>query len=222
MMDKPKIKIDIITDVVCPWCYIGEHRLQKATTEMSGQFDFELTLKPFELDPNTPQEGKDHLAYLVKLMGNEERVKEAHAMMTEMAEAEGLHYDFDKIKIIPNTLNAHRLIWLAEKYKVEGRVAKALYRSNFSEGKDVNNFNILIGIGVENGIPRERLEDFFKGDEGRKEVILMEEDAHHASIQSVPSFIVNNKYLIRGAQSSSTWKEFFQRIAAENEDVRNN
>jgi predicted DsbA family dithiol-disulfide isomerase len=221
---KPKIRIDVITDVVCPWCYIGEHRLHKAMEETKDKFDFELTLKPFELDPNTPKEGKDHKAYLVKLMGNEARVKEAHAMMKEMGEAEGLHYNFDKIKIIPNTLNAHRLIWLAKQYKVEEKVADALYRGNFSEGKDVNDLNILISIGSEYGIPKERLEVFFSGEEGRKEVILMEEDAHRANINSVPAFIVNNKYLIKGAQSATTLKDAFQRIAAEGVEtsIKNN
>jgi predicted DsbA family dithiol-disulfide isomerase len=217
-MNKPKIKIDIITDVVCPWCYIGEHRLQKAISETSDQFDFELTIKPFELDPNTPPEGKDHMSYLVKLMGNEDRVKEAHAMMTEMAEVEGLHYNFDKIKIIPNTLNAHRLIWLAKQFNKEIQVSKDLYRSNFSEGKNVNDLQVLKSIGINNGIPEERLDALFSGEEGRKEVILMEEDAHRSNIHSVPSFIVNNKYLIRGAQSSSTLKDAFQRIASENNE----
>jgi predicted DsbA family dithiol-disulfide isomerase len=216
MMNKAKIKIDIITDVVCPWCYIGEHRLNKAIEETKDQFEFELDLKPFELDPNTPQEGKNHLEYLVKLMGSEERVKEAHAMMEEMGEAEGLHYHFEKIKTIANTLNAHRLIWLAKQFSTETRVAKDLYRANFSEGKNVNDINILKSIGLQNGIPKARLEEFFSGDEGRKEVIVMEEDAHRANINSVPAFVVNNKYLIRGAQSSDTFKEVFQKVVNEN------
>jgi predicted DsbA family dithiol-disulfide isomerase len=214
-MEKQKIKIDIITDIVCPWCYIGEHRLNKAISETGDLYDFELELKPFELDPNTPKEGKNHLEYLVRLMGSEERVKEAHSMMEEMGEEEGLHYDFSKIKIIANTLNAHRLIWLAKKINAEKQVAKALYKANFSEGKNVNDTNTLISIGVANGLPKESLEEFFSGEEGRKEVIMMEEDAHRAGINSVPAFVVNNKYLVKGAQSAATFKDVFQRIAAE-------
>jgi predicted DsbA family dithiol-disulfide isomerase len=215
-MNKSKIKIDIISDVVCPWCYIGEHRLQKAMMETKEEYEFEVSHKPFELDPNTPSEGKNHIGYLVKLMGSQERVKEAHAMMEEMGETEGLHYHFDKIKIIPNTLNAHRLIWLATQFGTADQVTKDLYLNNFAEGNDVNNTELLISIGVRNGIPAERLADFFSGEEGRKEVILMEDDAHRAGINSVPAFVVNNKYLIRGAQSSATFKEVFQRVVNEN------
>lgn len=210
-----KIKVDIVTDINCPWCYIGEHRFKKAVAELSDTHSFEVRIKPFELSPDAPAEGESKRDYFLRNYGPDgiSRMASSSQQLTDMGKAEGLVFDFEKATAIHNTFNAHRLIWLARQYGVQQEVTQTLYRSNFSEGLNVNDLDLLLRIGTEHGIPAERLQAFFEGEEGKEEVKQLEHQSQQAGIRGVPAFILNDQYLVSGAQPTETFKQVFGQIA---------
>jgi Predicted dithiol-disulfide isomerase involved in polyketide biosynthesis len=119
-MSKPKIKIEVVSDVVCPWCYIGKRRLEKAMDQLKDQMDFDVEFLPFELNPDMPKEGKDQKDYLVKKFGSEEKYQQITNHVVNVASQEGLKFDFQKQHVSPNTRDAHRIMRL-QKRKVCSR-----------------------------------------------------------------------------------------------------
>jgi predicted DsbA family dithiol-disulfide isomerase len=214
-MNKQKIKIDIVSDVNCPWCYLGEQRLKKAMEETSDAYEFEVRFKPYELNPNAPQEGEPKDEYFIRNYGADAmpRMNASSKQLEKMGKAEGAEFNFDKAKVVHNTFNGHRLIWLAEQYGVQEEVAHALFRSNFTEGQNVNDLQVLKEIGVANGIPAERLESFFSSGEGKNEVKSLERWAQQSGITGVPAFIFNDKFLVSGAQPAETLRQVFSQVA---------
>lgn len=213
-MTKQKIKIDIISDINCPWCYLGENRLKNAMRQAAGRYEFELHFKPFELNPNAPEEGEEKETYFIRNYGPEaiSRIEASTKHIAEAGQAEGLTYNFEKQTKIHNTFNGHRLIWLAGKHGLQEQVTDALYRGNFAEGENINDLEFLTRIGIENGIPAEELEGFFESDKGKDEVRAMENEASRAGITGVPAFVLNNKYLISGAQRVETFVKAFDQL----------
>ena len=213
-MNKQKIKIDIVSDINCPWCYLGEQRLKDAMAAVDDNYEFEVQFKPFELNPQAPAEGEKKETYFVRNYGKDAlpRMEASSRQLAEMGKAEGIVFDFDKSAIVHNTFNGHRLIWLADQYGVQEAVANALFKANFSEGRKVNDPEVLTEIGIANGIPAERLQGFFAGEEGKKEVRGLEQWAQQAGISGVPAFIFNDKYLVSGAQPAATLKQVFAQV----------
>ncbi|MDB5261826.1 MAG: polyketide biosynthesis dithiol-disulfide isomerase [Adhaeribacter sp.] len=214
-MDKQQIKIDIISDINCPWCYLGEARLQKAIAQTQDKYDFEVSFKPYELNPSAPQQGENKREYFVRNYGPAglSRLAESSRNLVEAGQAEGLVFDFDKSTEVHNTFNGHRLIWLAGKYKLQLPVAKALFVANFTNGENINDPAVLTRIGAEHGIPAEKLSQFFNSEEGKDEVKTLEQEAQQAGISGVPAFIINDRYLISGAQPTETFVNVLQQVA---------
>lgn len=221
-MNKQKIKLDIVSDINCPWCYLGDARLKKAIEETGDQYEFDIHWKPFELSPNAAQEGQDKQAYYIQNYGKDavQRIEASSKHLTELGKAEGVVFNFEKSSVVHNTFNGHRLIWLAEQYGVQEQVAVALFEANFTKGKNMNDLAVLTEIGVDNGIPAERLQNFFSSEEGKKEVKELEQWAQAAGIRGVPAFIFNDKYLVSGAQPAGALKEFFGRVAPALEEIK--
>lgn len=213
-MKKQKIKVDIVSDINCPWCYLGEHRFQQAVGEVADTYDFDITFTPYELSPNALQEGESKEEYFIRNYGPEAlpRLNASSRQLSEAGKAEGVDFDFEKANRIHNTFNGHRLIWLAEQYGVQHAVAVALFLSNFTEGQNVNDPKLLTQIGVQNGIPAERLANFFSSDEGKEEVKALEQKAQQAGISGVPAFIFNDKFLVSGAQPAETFVKVFKQV----------
>lgn len=220
-MHKPIIKVDIVSDINCPWCYLGEHRFKKAMAAVSDEYEFEIKLKPFELSPNAPQEGQKKEEYFIRNYGKQAlpRLNESSKQLASMGAEEGIAFHFDKSSVVHNTFNGHRLIWLAAQFGVQDQVSTALYRSNFTEGKDVNDPALLSQIGIENGIPAARLENFFSSEEGKEEVKQMKKEAQLAGVTGVPAFIFNDQYLVSGAQSPATFRQVFSQLAPKLEKI---
>ena len=217
-MTKQKIKIDIVSDINCPWCYLGKERLNKAMKETNDKYDFELSFRPFELNPNAPQEGEEKDTYFIRNYGPEAlgRIQQSSVMLTEMGKKEGAEFNFEKSTVIHNTFNGHRLIWLAGKYGVQERIASELFKANFTEGLNINDPEILRSIGIANGIPAEKLNGFFESEEGKDEVKELERQAQVEGISGVPNFIFNDKFSVSGAQSAGVFKNVFDQVAASN------
>ena len=221
-MNKQNIKVDVVSDINCPWCYLGEKRLKKAMAEAGEQYNFEVTFKPFELNPQAPAEGEKKEDYFIRNYGKEalQRMDAGNRQLTEMGRAEGAIFNFDKSAVIHNTFNGHRLIWLAEQYGVQEAVVNTLFKSNFTEGQNVNDLTTLKEIGQANGIPAEKLENFFNSDEGVEEVRAMESWAQQSGISGVPAFIFNDQYLVRGAQPAEALKSVFSQLAPKLEEIK--
>lgn len=209
---KPTIKIDVISDVVCPWCYLGEAKLSKAIEADKDAYNFEINFKPFQLNPEMTTEGVNRMAYMASKFGGEEKVKQMDEGMKRNAASVGLVYNPEFIKISPNTFNAHRLIWLASQFAVQKPVAEALHKNHFAEGKSVGDIATLIETGSKNGIPENKLVAFFESNEGIQEVQELEKQYRNAGVSSVPTYIINGEYMINGAQSSEELSKIFTKL----------
>jgi predicted DsbA family dithiol-disulfide isomerase len=151
-MNKIKIRIDVVSDVVCPWCYIGKRRLENALSRLPENYEVELSFLPFELNPDTPKSGVDHKSYLAEKFGSAERYDQLTDHVTNIGAGEGLKFDYDKQSVIPNTLDSHRLIQYARKYDKQPAIKEALMKAYFEEGIDLSKTENLVTIAVKAGL----------------------------------------------------------------------
>ena len=210
-----KLKIDIVSDVVCPWCYLGQRRLSLALETLSDKVEADIHWKPFQLDPETPAEGHDAFEHLARKIGGPERVREGHAMLTRLGAAIDLPFAFEKAKIMPNTLDAHRLIrWAGElSADKQDEVVHALFTANFVEGRNIGDRSVLADIAEAAGMDRAAVEQKLASDEGKDDIRTEIVHAQRVGVTGVPFFIVNDKYAISGAQEVETFVNALSQIA---------
>jgi predicted DsbA family dithiol-disulfide isomerase len=208
------ITIDVISDVICPWCYIGKRRLEKAIAALEGKQDVRVRWLPFQLNPQMPKEGISRREYRIRTFGSWEHAQELDARMIAVGEADGIQFAFDRTERTPNTLDAHRLIWLADKQGVQDAVVEALFRAYFTEGRDISNRQTLIDVVAEAGLDREQAEALLKGDEGLEAIKEANELARRFRVEGVPFFIVNGKVTLSGAQPPEVFLEAFRQTVA--------
>lgn len=210
------MKIDIWSDVVCPWCWIGKHRFQQGVALLGDDApDIEVHWHPFLLDPDastTPVPLRE--AYVAKF-GSAERTAQILSQTQTTARAEGLPMDFDQGQVRVTTLPAHRLLWLAGREGVQAAVGEALFRAHFVEGRNLADPQTLIAAAAAGGIAAERVTALLAGDEGLPEVQAQLAQAHALGIQSVPTFVVNDRYAIQGAQPPESFAQALRQIAAD-------
>jgi len=192
--------VDLISDVICPWCYIGKRRLEKAIAAIEGQHEVRVRWLPFQLNPSMPKEGVSRRDYRIKKFGSWERSLELDARVIAVGKEEGIHFAFDKIERTPNTLDAHRLIWRADKEGVQDAVVEALFRAYFTEGRDISNRQTLIDVVAEAGLDRDNTECVLNSDGGLEAIKEAGEQARRFRVEGVPFFIVNGKLTLSGAQ----------------------
>jgi predicted DsbA family dithiol-disulfide isomerase len=212
-MTKPKIKIDIVSDVVCPWCYIGKRRLEKAIRQVSDQFDFELEYVPFELNPLMEKGGVNQREYLTNKFGGEERYDQITDHTTSVAAAEGLTFNFADQKVSPNTRNIHAIIDLAKEEKIQLPVVEAFFTAYFTNGVDLSKTENIITTAVNAGLTKEKVEQRLANDNARIKIELIEKEVQKLGITGVPFYILNNKYGISGAQNPETFVKVFNELA---------
>jgi predicted DsbA family dithiol-disulfide isomerase len=194
------LEIDVISDVVCPWCYIGKRRLERALQTLDGRYEYRVTWCPFELNPGMPPEGMDHRQYLEAKFGTLAAVRQLEARVAAAGSEEGLVFAFDKIRRTPNTFDAHRLIWLAQREGVQDAVVEGLFRGYFTEGADLSRRETLIGIAGGAGLSTDRVERLLNGGDGIAAVRKEEAEARKAGINAVPHFLIHRRYALSGAQ----------------------
>lgn len=201
------LTIDIISDVICPWCFIGKRRLEKAVAAFDGQ----VTVRwlPFQLNPTMPKEGISRREYRTKKFGSWERSLELDAQMVAVGETEGIHFACDRMERTPNTLDAHRLIWLADQQGIQDAVMEALFRAYFSQGRDISNRQTLIDVVAKAGLDRDRAEAVLNGDEGMEAIKEAEGMSRQHRVDGVPFFIINGKITLGGAQPPEAFLEAF-------------
>jgi predicted DsbA family dithiol-disulfide isomerase len=202
------LAVDVISDVICPWCWIGKRRLEKAIA--AQQHDVRVHWLPFQLNPTMPREGIDRREYRTRKFGSWERSLELESRVVSVGEAEGIHFAFDRIERTPNTVDAHRLIWLADKQGVQDAVVEALFRAYFIEGQDIGNRQVLIDVVAEAGLNREQAEAVLNSDEGMEAIKEAGEMARRFRVEGVPFFVVNGKVTLSGAQQPDAFLDAFR------------
>lgn len=196
--------LDIISDPICPWCYIGKIRLDRAL-EARPNHPFVITWRPFQLNPEMPPEGMDRTAYLETKFGGPEGAARVYGQIAEVAKDTGLEIDFDAIQRTANTLNAHRLLRWAAVERCQSLVANQLFTRYFQKGQDISDPEVLAEIAKDVGMDAAAIARLLAGDADRQEVT--DEDTHwrEAGVTSVPTFIVGGRYVVTGAQEPEMW-----------------
>jgi predicted DsbA family dithiol-disulfide isomerase len=202
------LAVDVVSDVICPWCYIGKRRLEKAIAE--SEQEVRVRWHPFQLNPTMPKEGISRKEYRIRKFGSWERSLELDAKLVAAGESDGIHFAFDRIERTPNTVDAHRLIWLADQLSCQGAVVESLFRAYFTEGRDISNRQILIDVVVEAGLDRNRADAVLNSEEGMDAIKEADELSRRHQVSGVPFFIINNKLTLSGAQQPDAFLDVFK------------
>lgn len=210
---KPSVHIDVISDVVCPWCFLGKRRLD-AAVKLTPDIAVRVLFRPFFLDPAIPPEGLNRRDYLAGKFG-EGALDGIHGQLTAIGKAEGVPYAFDKITRSPNSLNAHRLLRWAAVAGTQAQVMEALFLAYWSWGQDISDIGVLKAIAIVNGFRGEDIERVLHSDEGVKEVMEEVAMAGRMGVSGVPTFILNQKYGVAGAQPAEVLANVIRKAAAD-------
>ncbi len=205
------LKIDIVSDIVCPWCVIGFRNLKKAMEELKSELDFEISWKPYELHPEIPQEGYDKKLYMQQKFGSSGG-KSRYDEITKIGESLNFNFNFSKTKRIPNTFMAHRLLWKSEEYNLQTELSEALFTAYFTDGLDIGSKEILAEISESVGMSKNEILNFLNSDEGGQETADLEMNFIEKSIGAVPTYFINDKYIIQGGQEPETFISFLRKI----------
>lgn len=210
-------RLDIISDVVCPWCYLGAANLLKAIDDRGGAHPFALRWRPYQLDPSIPAQGLDRAAYMRAKFGDDPtRIDAIHARLAGMGSAVGITYQFDRITRAPNTLDAHRLIHWAAADHLQTRTAMILFARYFERGEDISDPAILTAAAEEAGLDPAAIARLLAGDTDRDSVRAEVEAAGTMGVTGVPTFIIAGTRAVAGAQPPDLWADL---IAAINSDT---
>ncbi|WP_182871320.1 DsbA family oxidoreductase [Rhodopirellula sp. JC639] len=204
------LAVDVISDVICPWCYIGKRRLENAIAAVDGLHEVKVQWHPFQLNPMMPKEGISRKEYRTSKFGSWERSLELDAKVIAVGESEGIHFAFDRSERTPNTVDAHRLIWLADQHGCQAAVVEALFRAYFTEGKDIGDQQTLIDVVVEAGLDRQASEDILNSDDGMDVISNGRELSRRHGVDGVPFFIINNVITLAGARTPETFLGAFK------------
>lgn len=210
------VNIDIVSDVVCPWCYLGKNRLDQAIANVAGEVQVAIQWRPYQLNPDLPPEGVDHKRHLAAKLGGQAEVDRAHETLEELGRDVGIAFDFDAVKISPNTLDAHRLIrWAATSGPaVQGEVVRLLFKANFEEGKNVGDHAVLLDIAEQAGLDRPVIAALLPSEADKNAVEQEIDMAREIGVSGVPCFILDQQYAVMGAQSVEVLTGALRELAA--------
>ena len=190
--------IEIYSDIVCPWCFVGKRRLERALTSVGG--DIHVTWRPFQLNPTMPLDGMDRSAYLKAKFGSLEAFGQMEEQLLAAGADERIPFAFGKIQRTPNTFAAHRLVWYAARQGKQDEVVEALFRAYFLEGKNIGDVKALTEVAADVGLDRTETEGFLASEKGVVEVKTEEVVGRQLGIRGVPYFVLNGRISISGAQ----------------------
>ncbi len=206
------LSVDIYSDVVCPWCFVGKRRLEQALQKLGDRYETRIAWHPFELNPGIPREGIVRTAYRKAKFGSLAAAQALDARLTKVGATVGIPFAFDRIRRTPNTFDAHRLLWFAQRRELQDRLVEALFRGYFIEGADLGDRQLLVGIAGGSGLSGAEVERFLVGDEGAAAVREDEARAWRMGINGVPHFIINGEYAVPGAQNAEILASVFEEV----------
>jgi predicted DsbA family dithiol-disulfide isomerase len=206
------MRIDIYSDTVCPWCYLGKRRFDVAVAARP-HFEPRVTWRPFELNPDLPADGVDRAAYLAARVGDAARVAAVHAELQRQGEASGIDFRFDLIRRMPNTRRSHLLIAHAARSGLQAAVKERIMRAYFEEGCDVGDTEELVRLAAEVGLSERAARSALVLRSGQDGVIAAERHAGVLGITGVPTFVFDGQYTVSGAQDVGTLARIFDQVA---------
>ena len=196
--------LTVVSDPICPWCYIGKARLSLALKEIEPEISLRVKWNPFELNPSLPKKGMDRTDYLRIKFGSTSSAKKIYRQILINAEADELELNLEAIKKVPNTRDAHKLILSANSPKLQNLIVSKLFEAYFILGVDIGEANNLLDIAAKSGFQRSEAENILVDPELNSRVEALEEQASNLGIMGVPAFLYNGHYLFSGAQSAET------------------
>ncbi|MEK9832631.1 MAG: DsbA family oxidoreductase [Alphaproteobacteria bacterium] len=202
------VQIDIYSDTVCPWCFIGKRRLERA---LAARDDIDVTIRwhAFQLNPDMPPAGMERERYLASKFGGPERAASVYATIARAGHAERIPFDFEAIPRMPNTIQSHRLVRYADRFGMQDAVVETLFKAFFFDGEDIGDDVTLLRIGSRVGLERDATAAFLAGEEERDTVVAEDLRARRMGINAVPFFVVNGDYAISGAQEPEAFFPLF-------------
>lgn len=206
-------RLDIISDPICPWCYIGHARLMRAL-ETRPDHDFQIEWHPFQLNPDMPPEGMDRRDYLETKFGGKKGAIDFYDNIVKAAEDSGLNVNFDKIDRTPNTIDAHRVIHWAG---VEGKqtpFVSALFKAFFQDGKDISKHDVLKDVAASVTIDPDMIGKLLAQDVDKEGIRARDKNAREKGVSGVPCFIVAGQYVVQGAQPPEMWTKVIDEVMA--------
>lgn len=202
------MQIDIYSDVICPWCYIGKRRLERALSERP-QDDLTLQWRAFQLNPDMPAQGMDRQLYLQLKFGSAASAERIYREIKAVGEEEDLAFTFDAIRRTPNTIECHRLVRFAGMHGRQDAVVEALFRAYFLDGQDIGAPVVLMGVAEGAGLDPAETQAFLDSDLEAEAVRAEDQEARRAGLQGVPTFIINGKYALSGAHLPEVLHQMF-------------
>ena len=196
-MTERALTVEVYSDVICPWCYVGKRRFERAMQQVGNTVKTHVAWRPFQLNPTMPQNGMDRAAYLTAKFGSPDRFKEMEQRLLEAGRAERIPFAFEKVARTPNTFLAHRLIWYAGIQGRQDAMVDRLFKGYFEEGFDIGSLSILAELAEQAGL---RANEFLMSEEGAAEVKAEESVGHKMGIRGVPYFVFDGTYGVSGAQ----------------------
>lgn len=208
----PVLQLDVISDVICPWCFIGKRKLDAALASVTD-FKINLLWRPYQLYPDTPQEGAD-LSAKMKARYGEEGARQMRDNIKAAAAGTNIDFHFDKIKITPNTLNAHRLLRWAASTGQQHQIAEALFSSHFEQGRNIGDVAVLLDIAGQFGMDTALLSELFASDRDIAQTRDDDAKARDLGVHGVPAFLAGGKFLLMGAQEPEYLNKFLTKARA--------
>jgi predicted DsbA family dithiol-disulfide isomerase len=196
---RARLSIEVVHDLVCPWCYLGLRRLLR-TLRRRPDLLFDLTFRPFLLNPDMPRIGMSRSDYVVRKFGGEERARRLYASIAEIGRAEGMMFRFDRIRRTPSSVDAHRVVRWAAGFVSGAELVEALFTAHFTDGRDIGDPHVLAAVAAACGIDPAAVHTFLASDAEMDAVHGENLRAHRLGINGVPCFVIGGRHAIAGAQ----------------------
>lgn len=206
--------IDVYADVVCPWCYIGERRLEQALAQRPD-LEVKRRWRPFQLQPGMPATGVPWNNFAQRKFGGASRAQAAFAQVIAAGASDGITFAFDKVATAPNSVDAHRLIVWAKQHGRQWELAEALFAAYFSEGRDLNNHDHLVAVTTSVGLDAAAVRAFLASDAGVVEISTSQDEAYQVGVQGVPFYVFDERYAVSGAQPVEVFVQVLDAVQRE-------
>ena len=208
------IEIDVVSDTICPWCYVGKRRLQRALAGFDAD-EVRVRWHPFQLNPDLPREGMDRAEYVAAKFGGAEAARAVYDRIREAGAEEGIAFAFERMPRTPNTFASHRMVHFAAREGLQDEAVEALFRAAFVDGQDVGDDETLLDAGARCGIDPVALSEYLAGVEEVEEVRAAETRARRMGVTGVPFFIIGGRYGVTGAQDPAVLRQVLDQVAEE-------
>jgi predicted DsbA family dithiol-disulfide isomerase len=210
--EKTSLKLEIYSDVICPWCYVGKARLDKALQSLSSDLAVDVEWMPFELNPSMPDGGMDRKEYLMKKFGSSD-VSQMQERLNAAGSPDGLQFNFGGIKVVPNTFSAHRLLWFAKSSGKQHKLSDILFRNYFTDGLDIGDLKVLVSAAAEAGLSADDARKFLNSDDGSAEVKAEKNVGDELDIHAVPTFVLGGHVVASGAIAAAELTKLLEKAA---------